>query len=85
MSSTAAVSSTAVPVKPKKFVAKYQYELTPEQQSSIQLYLRLALTPEQQEYPEWKLLHDLTYTRNWGGSELTNTATCFQPGAEAEA
>jgi hypothetical protein len=45
--------------------ANYQYSLTGAQQSAIQIWLRSAISGEGQQSPEWKLLHDMTYTENW--------------------
>ena len=44
--------------------ANYQYSLTSEQQSAIQIWLRLLPKSFQDTYG-WRLLHELTYTEDW--------------------
>ncbi len=59
----------AKPSKITPMFANYQYSLTGEQQSAIQSWLRCVISEEGQQSPEWKLLHDMTYTENWTPNE----------------
>jgi hypothetical protein len=43
----------------------YEYSLTGEQQSAIQVFLRMAIPKQMQNSPEFQLLHDLTYANSW--------------------
>jgi hypothetical protein len=62
---------TAPPVPPDALptitpmFGNYRYSLTDTQQSAIQLWLRLRVSEEDQQSPEWKLLHNLTYAESW--------------------
>lgn len=42
----------------------YQYSLSAEEQSMIQIYLRL-LPVELKQNPAWEKLHELTYAESW--------------------
>jgi hypothetical protein len=44
--------------------ANYQYSLTADQQSTIQLFLR-SLPADMQKTETWTLLHQLTYATDW--------------------
>jgi hypothetical protein len=50
--------------QPMAYYGNYQYSLTQEQQSDLQLFLR-ALPESAKNHPAWELLHALTYTSSW--------------------
>ena len=77
-----------VTTPPKSLYGNYQYSLTSEQQSAIQLFLRL-LPQSAQMTAEWALLHKLTYTLDWSEkprfAEQANNPDCFCDEAEQQA
>lgn len=47
----------------RRFFFHYQYSLTSEQQSRLQVFLRL-LPEAYRRLPEWKLLHEVSYSED---------------------
>lgn len=59
----------------KHLYGNYRYSLTTEQQSAIQIWLRICV-PNSMKGEAWNLLHDLTYAESWSETpqhELKNS------------